>query len=62
MTPKPGIDENHVLTLEEIAQLAQDSAKPAETLMNVAALIARRFQTDVCSRGVKKLMLHARNT
>ena len=49
MTPATGINENHVLTLEEIAQLAQDSAKPAETLMNVVALIARRFRTDVCS-------------
>jgi starch phosphorylase len=39
----------HVLTLEEISRLAQDSDKPAETLMNVVALIARRFRTDVCS-------------
>src|SRR5258707_14908977 len=43
------IDASHVLTLEEIANLAQDSGKPAETLMNVVALIARRFHTDVCS-------------
>jgi glycogen phosphorylase len=40
---------NHVLTLEEIADLTKDSEKPAETLMNLAALIANRFQTDVCS-------------
>ena len=41
--------ENHVLTLEEIGNLTQDGGKPAETLMNVVALIARRFHTDVCS-------------
>jgi starch phosphorylase len=44
-----GPDENHVLTLEEIAHLAAEGGKPAETLMNVVALIASRFQTDVCS-------------
>src|SRR5664279_846478 len=40
---------NYVLTLEEIGNLAEESGKPAETLMNVVALIAGRFQTDVCS-------------
>ena len=40
---------NYVLTLEEIGHLAAEGGKPAETLMNVVALIARRFQTDVCS-------------
>jgi len=39
----------HVLTLEEIAKLAEDTGKPAETLANLVELIARRFQTDVCS-------------
>src|ERR1700685_4781967 len=38
-----------VLTLEEIGNLAQEGGKPAETLMNVVALIAKRFETDVCS-------------
>src|SRR5579863_8803517 len=38
-----------VLTFDEIENLAFESGKPAETLMNVVALIARRFQTDVCS-------------
>src|ERR1700678_1183411 len=38
-----------VLTLEEIANLAAKEGQPAETLMNVVALIAKRFQTDVCS-------------
>src|ERR1700704_4522873 len=38
-----------VLTLEEIGNLAEESGKPAETLMNVVALIAARFKTDVCS-------------
>jgi starch phosphorylase len=38
-----------VLTLEEIGNLAADGSQPAETLMNVVALIAKRFRTDVCS-------------
>jgi len=42
------LDARHVLTLDEISNLAQDGGKPAETLMNVVALIARRFRTDVC--------------
>src|SRR5580658_10412440 len=40
---------NYVLTLEEIRNLTREGGKPAETLMNVVALIARRFRTDVCS-------------
>jgi starch phosphorylase len=43
------LDSNHVLTLEEISALVKEGGKPAETLMNVVALIAKRFQTDVCS-------------
>ena len=43
------IDDNYVLTREEISNLVHESGKPAETLMNVVALIAGRFQTDVCS-------------
>jgi starch phosphorylase len=42
-------EAGYVLTLEEIGNLAREAGKPAETLMNVVALIARRFQTDVCS-------------
>jgi starch phosphorylase len=42
-------DANYVLTLEEISHLASETGKPAETLMNVVALIGRRFKTDVCS-------------
>ncbi|MGH9529666.1 MAG: alpha-glucan family phosphorylase, partial [Terriglobales bacterium] len=42
-------DESYVLTLEEIANLAAEGGKPAETLMNVVALIAKRFDTEVCS-------------
>src|SRR5246127_1495759 len=38
-----------VLSFDEIDNLTAESGKPAETLMNVVALIARRFQTDVCS-------------
>ncbi len=41
--------DNHVLTLEQIAALARDASRPADTLMNVVALIASRFHTDVCS-------------
>lgn len=41
------LDASQVLTIEEISNLAQDGGKPAETLMNVVALIARRFRTDV---------------
>ena len=47
--PARSFDANFVLTLEEIATLATESGKPAETLSNVVALIAKRFQTDVCS-------------
>ncbi|HEY3838455.1 MAG TPA: alpha-glucan family phosphorylase [Bryobacteraceae bacterium] len=49
MSPSEGRDNRHVLTLEEIGALTQEGGKPAETLMNVVALIARRFQTEVCS-------------
>ena len=43
------LEASHILTLEEIGALAAEGGKPAETLMNVVALIARRFQVDVCS-------------
>src|SRR5271165_4894894 len=42
-------DASLVLTLEELASLAEEEGKPADTLMNVVALIATRFRTDVCS-------------
>src|SRR6202789_244155 len=35
--------------MEEITNLTEESGKPADTLMNVVALIATRFRTDVCS-------------
>src|SRR5712664_2351772 len=38
-----------LLTVEEIGNLVQEGGKPAETLMNVVELIAKRFGTDVCS-------------
>jgi glycogen phosphorylase len=47
--PTPSGSNLHVLTLEEIANLAAEGGKPAETLMNVVALIAKRFSVDVCS-------------
>ena len=43
------VEDSYVLTREEIANLVHESGKPAETLMNVVALIAGRFHTDVCS-------------
>jgi glycogen phosphorylase len=50
MTPlSESTDANLVLTLEEITSLAEQEGKPADTLMNVVALIATRFRTDVCS-------------
>ena len=42
-------DASHVLTMEEITNLTEEGGKPADTLMNVVALIATRFRTDVCS-------------
>jgi glycogen phosphorylase len=50
--PPPGNlprQSSYVLTLEEIGNLAAEGGKPAETLTNVVALIAKRFKTDVCS-------------
>lgn len=41
-------DESDVLTLGEIRSRTE-GGKPADTLMNVVALIATRFRTDVCS-------------
>jgi signal transduction protein with GAF and PtsI domain len=50
MTKFHDADEaSHVLTLEEITNLTEEGGKPADTLMNVVALIATRFRTDVCS-------------
>ena len=43
------IDERSVLSMEEVEHLAVEGGHSAETLMNVVALIARRFRTDVCS-------------
>jgi glycogen phosphorylase len=42
-------DASHVLTMEEITSLTEEGGKAADTLMNVVALIATRFRTDVCS-------------
>src|SRR5579872_2489110 len=46
---RPAGETGMVLTFNEIDQLTAESGKPAETLMNVVALIARTFHTDVCS-------------
>jgi starch phosphorylase len=47
--PSTNGDSRTILALEEIGALVQDGGKPAETLTNVVALIARRFHTEVCS-------------
>src|SRR5579863_6751341 len=49
MEPSQARDTQNILTVEEIGNLAAEGGKPAETLMNVVALIAKRFGTDVCS-------------
>jgi starch phosphorylase len=43
------LDSTRVLTLDQIAKLAEETGKPAETLANLVELIATRFKTDVCS-------------
>src|ERR1700689_152625 len=47
--PSEVIEVKNVLTLEEVTNLTQEGGKPADTLMNVVAVIAARFRTDVCS-------------
>src|SRR6202167_2245346 len=50
MTQSSGAtDSSHVLSIEEITNLTEEGGKPADTLMNVVALIAARFRSDVCS-------------
>src|ERR1700686_2630581 len=43
------IHSSYVLTLEKIGNLAAEGGKAAETLMNMVALIGKRFKTEVCS-------------
>jgi starch phosphorylase len=40
---------SHVLTMDEITSLKEEGGRPADTLMNLVALIATRFRCDVCS-------------
>ncbi len=50
MNPVQGAsDPNLVFTLEDMTSLTDEESKPADTLMNIVALIAARFRTDVCS-------------
>ena len=50
MSPSPRTGETeHVLPIEELTKLTAEGRQPAETLMEVVELIARRFETDVCS-------------
>ena len=41
--------EKQILSIEEVARLAKEGGKPADTLMNLVALVAGRFEADVCS-------------
>src|ERR1700752_2402061 len=47
--PETTTNGNYVLTREEVTNLTEVGGKPADTLMNLVALIATRFRTDVCS-------------
>lgn len=47
--PEVAAQAGPVLTRDEISALMQEEGKPADTLMNVVDLVARRFNTDVCS-------------
>ncbi|MGD0732937.1 MAG: alpha-glucan family phosphorylase, partial [Terracidiphilus sp.] len=47
--PQSATEASPVLTLEEITNLTHEGGKAADTLLNVVALIATRFRTDVCS-------------
>src|SRR5579863_6807592 len=51
MTPLSESQETQVLTSGEITSLFEgvDGGKPADVLMKVVALIASRFNTEVCS-------------
>ncbi len=42
-------EEEPVLTPDDVKSLTEAGGRPADTLMNVVALIAARFRTDVCS-------------
>ncbi|HXE55961.1 MAG TPA: alpha-glucan family phosphorylase, partial [Tepidisphaeraceae bacterium] len=43
------LTENQTLSIEELARFAKEGGKPADTLMNLVALVASRFEADVCS-------------
>lgn len=45
----PARDLVEVLPIEDLGNLAKEGGKPAETLSHVVDVIAKRFQTDVCS-------------
>jgi glycogen phosphorylase len=47
--PANALAAGEALTFQDIGHLAEQNGKPAETLMKVVAMIARRFGTDVCS-------------
>jgi starch phosphorylase len=47
--PAIALTSRELLTIEDLGRLAEQHGKPAETLMTVVAIIARRFGTEVCS-------------
>jgi glycogen phosphorylase len=47
--PANALAAGEALSFQDIGHLAEQNGKPAETLMKVVAMIARRFGTDVCS-------------
>src|SRR5882724_5382196 len=47
--PTSALFAREALTFQDLGQLAEQNGKPAETLMKVVAMIARRFGSDVCS-------------
>jgi len=50
MLPVAGMETTpDLLTLDDLAVLGKQKSRPAETLLDVVALIARKFKTDVCS-------------
>lgn len=47
--PTSALFAREALSFQDLGQLAEQNGKPAETLMKVVAMIARRFGSDVCS-------------
>jgi glycogen phosphorylase len=48
-TPSPFRESGPLFSFEELRSLTEDAGRPAETLMKLVALVAKRFETEVCS-------------